>query len=152
MTFSIDCQLLWDNDYKSIYGSLSTFDAVVVIGAAVGVAVNIAVGVVDGVAVDVGVVIGVAVGVASFCVKQLSNVLLKAKNNFVTDPARFHNANDSEAGGDTTANFALISFFYLLGINIVLAVLAFLPVAYRPASGGSGIGEAKATLNGTYLL
>ena len=39
--------------------------------------------------------------------------------------------------------------FYFMGFNIIFALIAFLPVAYRPVSGGSGIAEAKATLNGT---
>lgn len=38
-----------------------------------------------------------------------------------------------------------------VGISALLALGAFLPVAYRPISAGSGIAEAKATLNGVII-
>jgi len=38
-----------------------------------------------------------------------------------------------------------------VGLSSLLAIMAFLPVALKPVSGGSGIAEAKATLNGIII-
>lgn len=38
-----------------------------------------------------------------------------------------------------------------VGLSSLLAIMAFVPVALKPVSGGSGIAEAKATLNGIII-
>ena len=82
-------------------------------------------------------------------------------SNFLTDG--FGNVNVTAAsdaatdfvinnGADNGTNYyGLSSFAYFIGFNMLFTFLAFIPVAYRPVSGGSGIAEAKATLNGTYV-
>ena len=39
-------------------------------------------------------------------------------------------------------------FFQHVGTSVALALIAFMPVAIAPVSGGSGIAEAKAVLKG----
>ena len=54
---------------------------------------------------------------------------------------------------DSSGYYGLpMGFGCFLGFNVFFTVLAFLPVMYRPMSGGSGIAEAKATLNGTLVI
>jgi H+/Cl- antiporter ClcA len=80
-----------------------------------------------------------------------SNFITKAGNVNVT--AASHAATEfvinNGTGNDSTNYYGLSSFAYFIGFNILFTIFAFIPVAYRPLSGGSGIAEAKATLNGT---
>ncbi|OEU12785.1 Voltage_CLC-domain-containing protein [Fragilariopsis cylindrus CCMP1102] len=57
----------------------------------------------------------------------------------------------NNGAGNGTNYYGLSSFAYFIGFNMLFTFLAFIPVAYRPVSGGSGIAEAKATLNGIIL-
>jgi len=77
------------------------------------------------------IVIGFLSSCVGFCVSIGSDKLLEAKINFTTN-----------AVGDPA------HFGEFIGFNLAFAFIAFLPVAYRPVSAGSGIAEAKAVLNG----
>jgi len=84
------------------------------------------------------VVIGVLMACVGFAVSRTADKLLEKK---VERSLSF-----LEDGGSFSSGMA----FYV-GISTLLALCAFVPVAIRPISAGSGIAEAKATLNGVIV-
>ena len=84
------------------------------------------------------VAIGVIMSVVSLCVSYASESLLDVKISWAL--------RQSAKGSQLGTGFAIF-----LGMNLLFAVCAFLPVAYRVNSAGSGIAEAKAVLNGVVI-
>ena len=78
--------------------------------------------------------IGFVMSIVGFCVSASSIKLLDAKIAWVTGMGE---------GG--------LGFVAFTASNVVLALLAHVPVSYRPVSAGSGIAEAKAVLNGVLV-
>ena len=78
------------------------------------------------------IVLGLVVALVVLCIRKAFGALLETKLEFVID---------LERSGTAFGSF--------LGFNLLFASIAVLPVLYRPVSGGSGIAEAKAILNGT---
>jgi len=73
--------------------------------------------------------IGLLCSILAWGIIEASERLLNAKLNFV----------------DKHTDRAFVVFVFL---NLLFAFLSFVPVAFQPVSGGSGIAEAKAVLNG----
>jgi hypothetical protein len=78
--------------------------------------------------------IGVLMSVVGFIISEGSDKLLELKIDF------------ARRNGDDLQGFGIF-----ISLNLLFGVVAFLPVAYRPMSAGSGIAEAKAVLNGVVL-
>lgn len=105
------------------------------------------------------ILLGFVISVVIFVMKEASEELLDAKIRFVTDPQLFGETsltNSSIAGNGSkritgAKSYGWNAFGCFLGLNLLFVAIAFLPVTHRPLSGGSGIAEAKATLNGIIL-
>ncbi|VEU44418.1 unnamed protein product [Pseudo-nitzschia multistriata] len=109
------------------------------------------------------ILLGLIISAVIFIIKKLSDFLLETKLKLVTDPVLFGNTTaHDESLLTTVANagkkplpvmgyFGWKAFASFLGFNLFFVTIAFMPVTYRPLSGGSGIAEAKATLNGIIL-
>lgn len=102
------------------------------------------------------IVLGLLVSVVILVMKEASEGLLDAKISFVTDPQFFGETlltNSTIAGNGSkritgAKSYGWNAFGCFLGLNLLFVAIAFFPVTHRPLSGGSGIAEAKATLNG----
>ena len=81
--------------------------------------------------------VGVAMSVVGLVVSRTADTILDKKLETALDRFEEH-------------GFASGMLFHV-GVSAALALGAFLPVAYRPVSAGSGIAEAKATLNGVII-
>jgi Voltage gated chloride channel len=98
------------------------------------------------------IAIGIAMSVVGFVISYSADHLNNVKLDFALRAATSQqDDDDDDDDDDTNVHDARVGFGIFVSINIILALVAFVPVVLRPHSAGSGIAEAKAVLNGLVL-